>query len=84
MKMQRRKKKKFNLTSMWINNFTKLGNMSRKLKEPRHNILSHFFDGQNYDSSVWKPKNNGLLRKINTKGMFLEQKGTRMAESGKD
>ena len=29
---------------------------------------------------VGKPKNNGLLRKKNTKGLILKQKGTRMAE----
>ena len=29
-------------------------------------------------------KNNGLLRKKNTKGVILEQERTRMAEDGKD
>ena len=29
----------------------------------RSDILSHFFDGRNYGSSVRKIKNNGLLRK---------------------
>ena len=29
-------------------------------------------------------KNNGLLRKKNTKGVILKQKGTRMAEDGED
>jgi hypothetical protein len=33
---------------------------------------------------VGKPKNNGLLRKKNTKGLILKQKGTRMAEDGED
>ena len=51
----------------------------RKLKELRHDILSHFFDGLNYGVSVGKPKNNGLLRKRNTKGVILKQKGARMA-----
>ena len=41
------------------------GEYTRKL---RHNLLSHFFDGLNYGLSVAKPKNNGLLRKKNTKG----------------
>ena len=47
-------------------------------------IVSHFFDGLNYGLSVAKPKNNGLLRKKNTKGVVLKQKGTRMAEDGED
>ena len=37
------------------------------LKELRHVILSHFFDGLNYALNVEKPKNNSLLRKKNTK-----------------
>ena len=37
-------------------------------KELRQDILGHFFDGLNYDLSVGKPKNNGWLRKKNTKG----------------
>ena len=49
-----------------------------------NDILSHFFDGLNCGSSVWKPKHNGLLRKKNTKGLILKQKGTRMAEDGED
>ena len=53
-------------------------------KEPRHDVLSHFFDGLNYGSSVVKPKNNGLLRKKNTKGIILKQKGTRIPEDGED
>ena len=48
------------------------------LKELRHDILNHFFDGLNIGSIVGKPKNNGLLRKKNTKGVIL--KGTRMDE----
>ena len=31
-----------------------------------------------------KPENNGLLMKENTKRVILKQKGTRMAEDGKD
>ena len=46
--------------------------------------MSHFFDGLNYSLSVAKVKNNGLLRKKNTKGVILAQKGTRMAEDGED
>ena len=46
------------------------------LKEPRHDIFNHFFDGLNY--GVGKLKNNGLLRKKNTKGVILKQKRTRM------
>ena len=38
----------------------------------------------NYGLSVWKPKNNGLLRKKNTKGLILKQKVTRIAEDGED
>ena len=55
-----------------------------KLKELRHDILNHFSDGLNYGLSVRKPKNNGLLRKKNTIGMILKQKGTRMAKDGED
>ena len=54
------------------------------LKELRHDLLSHFFEGRNYDLSVAKPKYNSLLRKKNSKGVILEQKGTRMAEDGED
>ena len=54
------------------------------LRELRHEILSHFFDGLNYGESVAKPKKNGMLSKKNTKGVILEQKGTRMAEDYKD
>ena len=32
------------------------------LKELRHNILSHFFEGLNFGSSVGRPKNNGLVK----------------------
>ena len=49
------------------------------LKELCHDILSHFFKGL-----VGEPKNNGLLRKKNTKGLILKQKGTKMAEDGED
>ena len=52
------------------------------LKELRHDILSHFFDGLIHNLSVGKPTNNNLLRKKNTKGVILKQKGTRMAEDG--
>ena len=54
------------------------------LKELRYDILSHFFDGLNCGSSVRKPRNNCLLRKENTKGLILKQKGTRIAEDGED
>ena len=37
------------------------------LKELRRNILSRFFHGLNYGSSVGKPKINGLPRKKSTK-----------------
>ena len=37
------------------------------LKQQRHDILSHFFDGLKYGLSAGKPKSNGLLRKKNTK-----------------
>ena len=37
-----------------------------------------------YGLSAAKPKSNGLLRKKNTKGVILEQKGTRMTEDCKD
>ena len=47
-------------------------------------ILSHFFHGLNYGKGIGKSKTNSLLRKKNTKGVILEQKGTRMAEDGKD
>ena len=54
------------------------------LKELRHDILSHFFDGLSHGLSVGKPKTNGLLMKEKTKGVILKQKGTRMAEDGED
>ena len=38
------------------------------LKQLRHNILSHFFDGLNCGLSAGKPKNAGLLRKKTPKG----------------
>ena len=50
----------------------------------RHNILSHFFYGLSHGYSVGKPKNNGLLRKKNTKGLILKQKGKRMAGDGEE
>ena len=34
--------------------------------------------------SVGKPKTNSLLRKKNTNGLILKQKGTRIAEDGED
>ena len=43
------------------------------LKELRHDVLSHFFDGLTYGLSIAKPK-NALLRKKNTKGLVLEKK----------
>ena len=54
------------------------------LEELRHDILSHFYDGLNDGQSIVKPKNDGLLRKKNIKGVILEQKETRMAEDGED
>ena len=45
---------------------------------------SFFLDGLNCGSSVGKPKNYGLLRKKNSKGLIVKQKGTRMAEDGED
>ena len=39
-----------------------------------------FLGRPNYGLSVGKHKNNGLLRKKNTKGVILEQKGTRVAK----
>ena len=50
--------------------------------ELHHAILRHFVDGLSYGKNVAKPKNNGILRKKNTNGVILEQKGTRMAEDG--
>ena len=55
-----------------------------RLKELRNDILSHFFDGLSHGLSVEKPKTNGLLMKEKTKGVILQEKGTRMAEDGKD
>ena len=55
-----------------------------KLQELCQDILSHFVDNLNYGLSVAKPNNNCLLRKKNTKGLILEQKGTRMAEDDQD
>ena len=56
----------------------------RGLKELRHDILGHFFDGVSHGLSVGKPKTNDLLMKKKTKGVILKQKGTRMAEDGED
>ena len=58
-----------------------LGNI---IKEQCHDILSHFINSLDYGQSVGKPKNNNLLRKKNTKGVILKQKGTMMAEDGED
>ena len=44
--------------------------------------MINFFDGLNHGLSARKPKNNGLLRKRNIKGVILKQKGTRMDEDG--
>ena len=54
------------------------------LKELRHDISSHFFNNLKYGLSVGKPKNNGLPRKKNTKGVILKRKGTRTVEDGED
>ena len=54
------------------------------LKELRHEVLSPFFVGLNNSFSVGKANNNGFLRKKNTKGLILKQKGTSMAEDGED
>ena len=56
----------------------------RGLKELRHDILSHFFDGLSHVLSVVKPKSSGLLMKEKTKGVILKQKRTRMAEDAED
>ena len=53
------------------------------LTELRHKILSSFLQRPKLRLTGGKPKNNGLLRKKNIKGI-LNQKGTRMAEDGKD
>ena len=58
--------------------------LANVLKELRHDILSHFFDGLSHSLSVKKPKTYGLLTKEKTKGVTLKQKGTRMAEDGED
>ena len=54
------------------------------LKELRHDILSHFFDGLSHGLSVGKPKTNSLLMEEKTKGVILKQKGTNVAEDGED
>ena len=41
---------------------------ARCLKELRHDILGHSFEGLNCGLSAEKPKNNGLLRKKTPKG----------------
>ena len=56
----------------------------KSLKELRLYILGHFIYTLIYGLSFEKPKNDGLLRKENTKGLILKQKGTRMAEDGED
>ena len=60
------------LMSDVITHTNKPTGLRQDLKELRHDILSHFFDGLNYCSSVSKPKNNGLLGKKNTKGVMAE------------
>ena len=65
-------------------NFRKFLRSSSRLKELRHDILSHFFDGLSHGLSVGKPKTNGLLMKEKTKGVILKQKGRMMAEDGED
>ena len=69
---------------MWWNKQYTQSLSQLDLKELCHDILSYFFDGLNCGLSVGQPKNNGLLRKKNTKGVILKQKGTRMAEDGED
>ena len=58
--------------------------VTRILKELRHDILGHFFDGESHGLSLRKPKTNDLLIKEKTKGVILKRKGTRMAEDGED
>ena len=70
--------------AIWNNKYLVFPLRLTMLKELRHDILSRFFDFLNCGSSVGKMKNNGVLRKKNTKGLVLKQKGTRMAEDGKD
>ena len=45
-----------------------LPNHKSKLKELRHNILSHFFGGLSHGLSVGKPYTYGLLLKEKPKG----------------
>ena len=54
------------------------------LKELCHDILSRFINGLNHHPNVGKPKSNSLLRKKNSKGVILKEKGTRIAEDGED
>ena len=54
------------------------------LKGATSRFFGLFLRWLNYGLSVGKPKNNDLVRKKNTKGMILKQKGTRMAEDGED
>ena len=54
------------------------------LKELRHDILGHIFDGRNNGQSVAKLKNNGLLRKKTTKEVIIEQKETRVDDEAED
>ena len=55
-----------------------------ELKELRHDVLSHYFDGLSHGLSVGKPKTNSLLMEEKTKGVILKQKGTNVAEDGED
>ena len=48
------------------------------LNELHHDILPKL------QLNCWQPKNNGLLRKKNTKELILKKKGTKMAEDGAD
>ena len=47
-------------------------------KDTTSQYLRHSFDSLNCVSSNKQPKNNSFLRKKNTKGLILKQKGTRM------
>ena len=58
--------------------------VSLLIKGATSRYFESFFDDLNYGESASKPENNDLLWKKNTKGVILEQKGTRMAENGED
>ena len=56
----------------------------KRIKEATSRYFESFLWRPKLRLKSCEPKNHELLRKKNTKGVILEQKGTRMAEDGED